>query len=145
MPAATSSWTFGPLHGEQEVVELPFSEIITISRHLRARSLRSLLSHASLQEIRDANTPPPTAQDAQGRSAQRFEMVVRARQGDAQRTAVARGQDIYAVSAPLVVEAAARMLRPGFDRSGALALAQAFDARDFLAALSPEPLAVTLS
>lgn len=145
LPAATSSWTFGPPHGEQEVVELPFSEIITISRHLRARSLRSHLSHASLQEIRDANTPPPAAQDAQGRSAQRFEMVVRARQGDTRRTAVARGQDIYAVSAPLVVEAAARMLRPDFDRNGALALAQAFDARDFLAALSPEPLAVALS
>lgn len=145
LPAATSRWTFGARHGEQEVVELPFSEIITISRHLQARSLRSYLSHASLQEIRDAATPPPAAQDAQGRSAQRFEMVVRARQGDAQRTAAASGQDIYAVSAPLVVEAAARMLRPGFDRRGALALAQAFDARDFLAALSPEPLAVTLS
>lgn len=145
LPAALSDWTFGPPHGEQTVVELPFSEIITISRHLRARSVRSHLSQGSLQEIRDANTPPPTAQDAQGRSAQRFEMVVRARQGDAQRTALARGQDIYAVSAPLVVEAAARMLQPDFDRRGALSLAQAFDARHFLAALSPEPLAVTLS
>jgi short subunit dehydrogenase-like uncharacterized protein len=145
LPAAISSWTFGTPHGEQAVVELPFSEIITISRHLHARSLRSHLSQGPLQEIRDASTPPPTAQDAQGRSAQRFEMVVQARYGDTQRTAVACGQDIYAVSAPLVVEAAARMLRPDFDRNGALSLAQAFDAQRFLAALSPEPLAVTLS
>lgn len=97
-----------------------------------------------MQEIRDAGTPPPVAQDAQGRSAQRFEMVVQARHGDILRKAVARGQDIYAVSAPLVVEAAARMLQPDFDRRGALSLAQAFDARHFLAALSPESLAVTL-
>lgn len=145
LPAATSRWTFGPPHGDQAIVELPLSEIVTISRHLRARSLRSHLNQASLEDIHDAKTPPPTAQDAQGRSTQRFEMVVQARQGDTQRTAVACGQDIYAVSAPLVVEAAARMLRPDFDRNGALALAQAFDARDFLAALSPEPLAVTLS
>ena len=60
------------------------------------------------------------------------------------RSAVARGRDIYAVSAPLVVEAAARMTQPGFNRFGARALGQAFDAKEFLAALSPEHLTVTL-
>ena len=145
LPAATSRWQFGPAHGEQAVVELPFSETVTIAHHLRVRSLRAHLTQAALDDIRDAATPPPSAQDADGRSAQRFEMVVQARHGGTLRTAVSRGQDIYAVSAPLVVEAAARMLRPGFDRFGAQSLAQAFDARDFLAALSPEPLALTLA
>jgi hypothetical protein len=59
-------------------------------------------------------------------------MVVQA--GDGRRS-VARGQDIYAVSAPLVVEAAERMLQPSFNRSGALALGEAFDAKDFLNAI----------
>jgi short subunit dehydrogenase-like uncharacterized protein len=144
LPAATSRWRFGAPHGEQEMVELPFSEVITISRHLRVRSLRSHLTQSSLDEIRDATTPPPSPNDARGRSAQHFEMVVRARQGARLRTAIARGQDIYAVSAPLVVEAAARMLQPGFDRFGACPLAQAFEAKEFLAALSPEDLTVTL-
>jgi len=144
LPAATSTWTFGAPHGEQAIVELPFSEVATIARHLRPRSLRAHLTRASLDDLRDADTPPPTATDATGRSAQRFEMVVRAGRGDAARTAVARGQDIYAVSAPLVVEAAVRLMRPGFARAGAFALAQAVDARDFLAALSPQPLDVTL-
>ena len=136
LPAAASTWRFGAPHGEQRVVELPFSEVITIARHLRPRSVRAHLTQASLDEIRDGATPPPTATDATGRSAQRFEMVVQARRGDMLRTAVARGQDIYAISAPLVVEAAVRLMRPGFAHAGALALGQVIDARDFLGALS---------
>jgi len=143
LPAATSTWRFGPPHGEQAVVELPFSEVITISRHLRVRSLRSHLTQSALDEIRDASTPPPPPADARGRSPQLFEMAVQAREGAALRTAIARGQDIYAVSAPLVVEAAARMMQPAFDRFGARSLAQALDAKDFLAALEPEHLTVT--
>jgi hypothetical protein len=60
------------------------------------------------------------------------------------RRAKAHGQDIYAVSAPIVVEAAARILDPSFQRRGALALGQAFDARDFLHAIAPAHLIVEL-
>ena len=144
LPAAASHWRFGAPHGEQAMVELPFSEVITLARHLRPRSVRAHLARSALDEIRDGATPPPAATDATGRSAQRFEMVVQARRGDTLRTAVARGQDIYAVSAPLVVEAAVRLMRPGFAQAGALALGQAVDARDFLAALSPQPLHIAL-
>lgn len=144
LPARTATWQFGAPHGEQAIVELPFSEVITISHHLRVRSLRAHLTQSSLNEIRDAATPPPVAHDARGRSPQRFEMVVQLREGAALRTAVARGQDIYAVSAPMVVEAAARLMAPGFDRVGTRALGEAFDARQVLAALVPEHLSVSL-
>ena len=140
LPAARSAWVFGPPHGEQAMIELPFSETITISRHLRVRSLRAHLTQASLDELRDEATPPPAATDPQGRSAQRFEMVVQARDGHVVRAATASGRDIYAVSAPLVVEAAARLMRPGLARAGALTIGEAFNAGDFLRALSPEHL-----
>jgi hypothetical protein len=140
LPAARSTWTFGAPHGEQAMVELTFSEVVTISRHLRVRGLRAHLTQSSLDEIRDTATPPPSAADALGRSAQRFEMVVQARQGTRVTRASARGQDIYAVSAPLVVEAAQCLMAPGFAHAGALALGQAVDAADFLRALSPEHL-----
>jgi hypothetical protein len=120
------------------MVELPFSEIVTMAHHLRVPDIRALLDASALDEIRDASTPAPAAADARGRSSQRFEMVVEARLGTARRTARARGRDIYAMSAPIVVEAAARMLAPGFDRRGALAPGEAFDARDFLRALEPD-------
>jgi len=126
------------------MVELSLSEVITISRHLRPRSLRSHLTQSSLDEIRNTTTPPPRPHDDRGRSAQLFEMVVEARDGGTVRTATASGRDIYAVSAPLVVEAATRIMQPGYDRFGACALAQAFDAREFLAAISPEHLTVML-
>lgn len=143
-PAARAQWTFSALHGEQEVVELPFSEVVTIARHLRVDNLRSYLTATSLDEIRDASTPAPTPVDAHGRSAQQFVLEVVARSGAQTRRAIASGQDIYAVTAPIVVEAAARLLRGAVSQRGALSLGQAFDARDFIGALSPEHMAVDL-
>jgi hypothetical protein len=140
MPTTKTTWSFDPPHGVQEMEEMPFSEIITISRHLHVRNLRAYLNVASLDEIRDAKTPMPVAVDMQGRSAQKFAMEVVARDGTGTRRAVAHGQDIYAVTAPLVVEAAARMLPSSFDRSGALSLGEAFDAEDFLRSFKPEDL-----
>lgn len=144
VPGETMEWTFDAPHGRRPMVELPFSEVITISRHLRVRSLHSFLNAAALGEVREAATPPPVAVDARGRSAQRFAMEVVATDAAGTRRAKAQGQDIYAVSAPIVVEAAARLLDPSFSRRGALALGQAFEAEDFLRALSPAHLAVEL-
>lgn len=136
LPAGKVDWHFQQPMGRQGMVELSFSEIITMSRHLSVPSIRSYLNQSSLDDIRDATTPPPTAIDADGRSAQRFIMEVVAATAGGERRALARGQDIYAVTAPIVAEAAARMLEPSFDRRGALALGQAFDARAFLAAIA---------
>lgn len=144
LPARRIDWTFDMPFGTQPMVELGFSEIITISRHLPTRSLRSYLNATSVDEVRADATPYPTAIDAQGRSAQRFAIEVVAINGDGRHLAKASGQDIYAVSAPIVVEAAARMLEPSFNRRGALALGQAFDAREFLNAIAPAHLAVEL-
>ena len=144
-PAVTTDWTFEPPHGMQAMEETPLSEIITISRHLHVRNLSSYLNVASLDELRNAATPVPAAIDAEGRSAQRFVMEVVAQDGDRSTRAVARGQDIYAVTAPLVVEAAARMLQPTFNRSGALTLGEAFDAEDFLRSLKPEQMTFELN
>jgi hypothetical protein len=142
-PAARRDWAFAAPFGSQAMVELPFSEVITLAHHLPLRSLRSFISEGALQDIRDPSTPAPTAVDAQGRSAQRFamEVVAEGANPDAPaRRAWATGQDIYAVSAPMVVEAAARLRAPGFDGRGAAVLGQRFDARSFLDALAPEHL-----
>lgn len=144
LPAETRDWRFGGQFGVQPMAELSFSEVITISRHLPVRSLRSYLNTKSLEDVRDSATPSPTAIDAHGRSAQRFAMDVVAAGAGGVRRATATGQDIYAVTAPIVVEAAARMLAASFRQRGALALGQAFDARGFLAALAPYHLAVEL-
>jgi hypothetical protein len=142
LPAKHIDWTFDAPFRVQPMVELPFSEIITMARHLPVRTVRSYLNTTPLDELRDTSTTAPVAIDAQGRSAQRFMLEVVAQGARGKHRAVATGQDIYAVSAPIVVEAAARMLASSFDRRGALALGQAFDARQFLSALAPDHLAV---
>lgn len=146
-PAPTGTWSYGEPLGEQEVVELPFSEVITIDRHLAVGELRSYLNTGPLAELRDTDTPPPTAVDGAGRSAQQFVVDVVVRRGaDTRRLSVA-GQDIYAVSAPIVVEGAARLLDGRFHATGAVAPGEVFDAADLLGSLTalrgyktPEPV-----
>ena len=144
LPAQHVDWDFAAPFGTQDMTELSFSEVVTIFRHLPVASLRSYINTGALEQVRDTATPQPTASDADGRSAQRFMLDVLVRDAAGERRARAAGQDIYAVSAPIVVEAAARMLAPSFDRRGVLALGQAVDPRSFLASIASPTLAVDL-
>jgi len=56
------------------------------------------------------------------------------------RRITAQGRDIYAFTAPLVCEATARLLEGKFSSAGAQPPAAIFDAQEFLAALTPDPL-----
>jgi short subunit dehydrogenase-like uncharacterized protein len=136
------NWAFSAPLGNQPMAELPLSEIITLAHHLKVGTIRTLLNRPAIDDIHDVTTPPPTAVDDRGRSAQRFEMVVRLAHGGVTRTASARGQDIYAVTAPIVIEAAFRILSPSYARSGALALAEAIDPVELLRALHGPALEV---
>ena len=53
---------------------------------------------------------------------------------------MASGRDIYAVTAPLVVEAAFRILTGAGNTAGVASVGARFDAKDFLSSLSPEHL-----
>jgi hypothetical protein len=134
-PAPTASWSFPAPFGEQAVVQVPFSEVITIDHHLDVGELRSYLNIASLDDLHDSATPPPSAADERGRSAQQFVVDVRVRRGPDSRRISATGRDIYAVSAPIVVEGAVRLLGGRHRGAGAAAPGEAFDAGDVLAAL----------
>lgn len=135
-------WTFSPPLGRQSMVELPFSEVNTLAHHLTVGTIRSLLNRSALEEIRDAATPPPAADDTTGRSAQRFEMIVQVEQGGITRTARARGRDIYAITAPIVIEAALRLLPKTYQGMGAMALAEAVLPLELLSALQGRDLEV---
>jgi short subunit dehydrogenase-like uncharacterized protein len=137
-PPLRRLWAFPAPFEVQEVVELPLSEIVVISRHLRARDVRSYMNLTPLADLFDPNTPPPRAADEGGRSAQRFLMEVVIRNGSRERRATATGQDIYAFTAPLVVEAAVRILDGRAKRMGTAAPGELFEPRDFLASLKDE-------
>jgi hypothetical protein len=134
-PAPTGTWYYPEPLGDQRVVQLPFSEVVTIHRHLSVGELRSYLNTAPLSDLYDTETPPPTAIDEAGRSAQQFVVDVVVRRGSDTRRLSATGRDIYAVTAPIVVEGALRLLDGRYCRPGAAAPGQAFDAGAVLAAL----------
>jgi hypothetical protein len=106
--------------------------------------LRTHLNNAPLRDLRDSTTPPPIAADEIGRSAQTFLADVIVRNGSSIRRVIAQGRDIYAFTAPLVVEAVERILDGRARGSGALAPGETFDSTDFLRALAPEYLTFEL-
>lgn len=144
-PPPTRDWEFPPPWGEQPVVAFPSGEVIMLSRHLLVRNVQSFLNLAPIKDLRDPNTPPPSAAGEDGRSAQTFliDVSVRGTQGE-QRRAIARGRDAYAVTAPIVVEAAERVIDGRTNAVGVLVAGQAFDAREFLESLSPQHFSLEL-
>jgi hypothetical protein len=133
----TKRWNFGHCLGEQDVVEVPFTETILISRHLKTDELHNYLSHVAVSDVLNPWTPAPKAADAMGRSAQRFVIDVVITRNGQRRRAIAKGQDIYAVSAPLACAAVERLLEGKFCLAGAHPPGFIFDAEDLLGSLGP--------
>jgi Saccharopine dehydrogenase NADP binding domain len=129
-------WQFPAPFDRQEVVSLALSEAILIPSHLRTREIRFFLNTKPLSDLGNPDTPAPTPADERGRSSQIFLMEVSIRRGEQERRAHIRGRDIYAITAPIVGEAARRLFEKRHNASGVRSVAALFDARDFLAALS---------
>ena len=135
-------WVFPAPVGTRTVQgEFTMADTVTLSSHLTTSAISTYMTVAPLADLADPDPSPPPAVDASGRSAQMFLVEVVVRRGEVRRRAVARGRDIYAVTAPLLVEAAERVLAGGV-RPGVVAAGAAFPARDFLTALDPERFAI---
>jgi hypothetical protein len=106
--------------------------------------LHSYINQTPLKQLRDPTTPPPRAADESGRSPQMFALDVIVRKDGEARRALARGRDVYAVTAPLVCEAVQRVVDGSVQPRGALAPGEIFDAESFLRTLSPEHLIFSL-
>lgn len=104
-PVPVTDWTFPAPFGKQTVVgDFTTADSVTIPRHLKTAALHTYMTAAPLGDLAlPDRTPQPT--DESGRSAQQFLVEVVIRSGDTQRRAIAAGRDIYAVSAPIAVEA----------------------------------------
>jgi hypothetical protein len=139
-PPPLRTWNFPAPFGQQDVVGLSLAETITISRHLQTPEIRAYMNLAPIADIHNPDTPAPTAADESGRSSQIFLMEVIVRKGNAERRVVARGRDIYAITAPIVVEAMQRVVNGLARTSGVVSAGEAFDSRDFLRSLAPAHL-----
>ncbi|MFG2329577.1 saccharopine dehydrogenase family protein [Streptomyces sp. NPDC048604] len=132
----TLEWSFPEPLGPQEVIgEFTMADVITVPSHLAVPEVRTYMAAKAAADLA-AGGSAPTAVDERGRSAQTFLVDVLVRSGDEARRAVVTGQDIYAVSAPLAVEAVDRVLTGRTRATGVVSAGAVFDAPDFLRALS---------
>ncbi|MGW0484595.1 saccharopine dehydrogenase family protein [Nonomuraea sp. NPDC003214] len=132
-------WPFpAPLGPRPVVGEFSMADIVTVPSHLSIPEVRTYMTVEAAREVVAPDTPTPAPADELGRSEQTFLVEVVVRSGGAERRAVARGRDIYAFTAPLVVEAVDRLLTGRTRATGVVSAGEVFDAPDFLRALSAD-------
>ncbi|MFI1972155.1 saccharopine dehydrogenase family protein [Streptomyces cinnamoneus] len=137
----TLQWPFPEPLGSRAVMgEFIMADVVTIPSHLPVPEVHNYMTVEAARQVTAPDTPEPAAVDDDGRSAQTFLVDAVVRRGDTERRAVARGRDIYAVTAPLAVEAVHRILSGRTRATGLASAGRIFDAPDFLRALSPHIL-----
>ncbi|MBW6437542.1 saccharopine dehydrogenase NADP-binding domain-containing protein [Actinoplanes hulinensis] len=129
-------WAFPGALGTQPVIgEFTMADVVTVPSHLDVPEVRTYMTAVAAADLAAA-TAAPVAVDDHGRSAQTFVVDVVVRSGGEERRMSAAGRDIYAITAPLAVEAVARLLTGRSKAVGVVSAGAAFDARDFLDALA---------
>lgn len=136
--ATERDWLFpAPLGRRTMISEFTMADVVTVPSHLGVAEVRTHMTVEAAGDLAGADTPAPEAVDELGRSDQTFVVDVLVRAGGVERRATARGQDIYAVTAPLAVEAVERILTGRTRAAGVASAGAMFDAADFLRSLDP--------
>lgn len=133
----TLKWSFPDPVGTRAVIgEFTMADVVTVPSHLAVPEVRTCMTVEAARDLAAPETPAPAAVDDRGRSAQTFLVDAVVRSGGMERRAVASGRDIYAVTAPLAVEAVHRVLTGRTRAVGVVSAGAVFDAPDFLRSLS---------
>ncbi|MFC0623621.1 saccharopine dehydrogenase family protein [Kribbella deserti] len=131
-------WNFpAPLGRRTVIAGFTMADVVTVPSHVAVPEVHTYMAVEAAKDLANQETPAPKAVDESGRSDQTFVVDVVVRAGGAERRASARGQDIYAITAPLAVEAVQRILAGNTRAKGLASAGAMFDAADFLKALSP--------
>jgi len=153
-------WRFPDPIGEQRMLRYPAGEQITVPRHVETARVRTLLSGMvvppRLMPLVAAASPllglamrtplrkamgaavrrMPAAPGEDARAKARFTISCEARGKAGVRRGTVGGKDVYGLTAASLAHGAMLCADPGYEHSGALAPAQAFDPTAFLAALA---------
>ncbi|MFG1813873.1 NAD(P)H-binding protein [Kribbella sp. NPDC049174] len=128
-------WLFlEPLGRRQVIADFSMADVVTVPSHVDVPDVRTYMTVEAATDLSNPDTPAPPPQ---GSADQTFVVDVVVRAGGVERRAVARGRDIYAVTAPLAVEAVRRLLAGEARTSGVASAGAMFDAADFLRSLAP--------
>jgi short subunit dehydrogenase-like uncharacterized protein len=157
--ASGGRWRFAEPLGELRMLRYPAGEQITVPRHVDVKRVRTLLNGmvvpGPLMPLATLASPLlgaamrtplrrlagtaiqrlPAAPSEKARQACRFTIECEARGKSGTRRGTVRGGDVYGLTAASLAHASQLCSDPAYDRSGALAPAQAFDPAAFLDAL----------
>ncbi len=152
-------WDFPPPVGRKRTLRYPSGEQLTVPMHVETDSVRTLLNGmmipARLAPLSGLAMPAlglalrtplrsavgalirrmPEGPSDEDRKRTRFMVCCEARAGSRSRRGVTTGTDVYGLTAVTTSHAALLAAATDFDRTGALAPAQAFDPADFFTAL----------
>jgi hypothetical protein len=132
-PPSRQLWPFPD--GPREVItEFSMADVVTVPSHVDVPDVRTCMTVAAATDLSDPDTPAP---GEGGSPDQTFVVDVVVRADGVERRAIARGRDIYAVTAPLAVEAVRRLLAGQTRTTGVASAGAMFDAADFLRSLAP--------
>lgn len=158
-PPMGERFDFGGDVGELPVMRYPGGEVVTVPRHVRTRSVQlrwatppfvpaaqlapllpvavpvvGALLRTPLASLLDAVIGRlPEGPEEGARRKSRFTIVAEARgKGGTSSRAVVRGEDVYGLTAAIIVRGAELLCEDDCDAVGALAPAEAFDAEAFL-------------
>jgi short subunit dehydrogenase-like uncharacterized protein len=145
--ATTRSFVFP--WGERPAVEWGGTEPLTVPRHTDVATVRSYVraprvagafgrvAGAAAPLVRVAGAIGRAGPSQRARDRTRFAVVAEARGALGARRATVTGTDVYGLTGLLLARAAEALLRGEVRKPGALAPAQAFDARGFAERLEP--------
>ncbi len=123
-----------PVGKIQVMVDYPGPEGTLISSHIHVPNVTNYMAVSALKDLRDPNPTGPVAADETGRSNQKFHIEVEVKKSEQLRRGWVAGKDIYAITAPIVVESMERLVA---DREvfGVVSPGAAFNAVNFLECL----------
>ncbi|MDX8035986.1 saccharopine dehydrogenase NADP-binding domain-containing protein [Lentzea sp. BCCO 10_0856] len=124
--SSTVTWPF-PSGPREVIAEFTMADVVTVPSHLAIPSVTTYMSTSAADGLHSG---------ADRQDAETFEVDVVVRRDDEERRLTVTGRDIYAVTAPLAVEAVERLLTGRFNVTGVASAGAMFDAADFLDALS---------
>jgi short subunit dehydrogenase-like uncharacterized protein len=158
-PPMGERFDFGDDVGELPVMRYPGGEVVTVPRHVHARSVRlrwatppfvpaaqlapllpialpvvgALLRTPLMSLVDGAIDRLPEGPQEDARRQSRFTIVAEARgKGGTTSRAVVRGEDVYGLTAAIIVRGAELLCEDDCEAAGALAPAEAFDPEAFL-------------
>jgi len=126
-------WAF-PDGPRTVIADFTMADVVTVPSHVDVPDVRTYMTIEAATDLANPDTPAP---DPHGDADQTFVVDVVVRADGVERRAVARGRDIYAVTAPLAVEAVRRLLAGQTRTTGVASAGAMFEAADFLRSLAP--------